>query len=259
MVAGQALLIVAAIPKIAVVSTRKIIEQSATRGTLLGSQIDPDALGSRVARVPWLNVHPSHVASITQGNSSLTAAEIRSMYDTVMVEVATLSNTNPAMQFAVEHIARKLHSSLKESIESTGASSLFVKCSAIETSQKSGVKTVSASARARGWDFRQKNDEAGVLALAIVCNISSDTGTGKVIREELSKSLQIGLLRDISGNNATLLGKPVLTRAQNASEPNGFSTWKLVTIAICGSGLVVAGALALVFSLWRGGQYPSGV
>lgn len=251
LIAGQALLIVAAIPKISVDSTRKIIEQSATRGTLLGSQIDPDAPGSRVAMVPWLNVHPSRVASISQGNASLTPAEIRSMYDTVMVHVGTLSSTNPAMQFAVEQIATKLHSSLKESMESTGASSIFVKCSGIETSQHSESRKGSASVRARGWDFRQKNDEAGVHALTIVCNISSDAGTGKVVKEELSNSLQTGALRDFSGNNATLLGKPVLTRAQSATESKGLSVWKLATIAISGSGLVVVGTLVVVFSLRR--------
>lgn len=242
LVAGQALLIVAAVPEATVAVTRKIIEASASRGTLFGNQVNPTARGSRVARVPWLNVdHRNSISFSTDGGYS---SESLFALDNIILWLRASSSTAPAMQYAVEHIAYSIFECAKENPSFGKQSELHVSCS---SGEKDGIASMGKyeTTRRRGWDVRQKSVDAGVIPMCIFCNISVSAGLGRDIRASIVQLCTVGGLKDMFGRNITLLLDPLLTTARQDSAGN--TSLQVVAITVPTVAVFVALGVLLLW------------
>lgn len=256
LVAGQALLIVAAVPEISIASLREVIQESASRGTILGGQIDPNAEGSRVARVPWLGLQSGHDVSFSYGSvSELTHFS----FDNLTIGIETSSRTEPVMQYAVDHITRKIFEAVKDEIATSAGSRLHVVCNNVEppaTSQYSALqKAIASSDRTRGWDARQENADAGVFSVHVICNITVETGTGKRVKTMFQKLVSDAKLQDLFGQNVKLLSEPILISNRELAPPGKTPSWKILIISICsclGVGLVLGMAATWIRKQHKG-------
>lgn len=248
LVAGQALLIVAAVPDISVENTRDIIQESASRGTMSGSHIDPRARGSRVARVPWLSSRADYNVSFSHVNTSEFE---RSRHDNIVVAVETTSQTKPVMQYATDYITRKMFESIKNGLVSKTAFDLQVACNNNEPSSSRRFsklrKAISFTERTRGFDARQASSESGVVNVHIICNITLEFGLGKRAKALLPKLIADEKLQDLFGRNVKLLSEPILISTREASSEKKFPLWKMVVVSIACVGI---GLLVGLVAIW---------
>lgn len=175
LVAGQALLIIATVPSATPAQIRAVILHAATRDSLTGTHIDPDAPGSRVAHVPWLTTSTpaSHFGTHTK-----TGAVIN-LFLSVPV-------SRPPMRLALDSVASSLHVALSRLSDA-----------------RPGVRCDVAHAKA--------SDGSGDVNL--VCNVTSRRAYVKEVNEVVVEAFRRGAVRDVFERNVVLVLPPVvLTR-----------------------------------------------
>lgn len=218
LIAGQALLIVAAIPNISTASTREIIEQSASRGTILGSHIDPDAKGSRVPRIPWLEASSDLTYKIVHGHSPNISGWKLLNNNTIVTVLQTIPSTAPAMQYEVNFVANGVYNALKDRLEQLGMSDLHIECRANSTAQEGAFSVIyqgqneKMQATASNSGLTREEDALG-LRMNIICRMTCNAGKGSALKQAILDSVANGRVRSVFGDAVEARSDPILTNA----------------------------------------------
>lgn len=216
LIAGQALLIIAAIPGITAHQVREIIEESGVRGTLLGSHVDPKAAGTRVAHVPWLNADAREIIRIHRESRPSQETSTRERRDVVMVNLKSYSATENVMKYFISLVARNVYSQLTNSTPAIESNKLVheIECDNLHfpasTEYFVGGHGQHERSVKRGWDFRQRTTGNGLHTLILRCNFTCVEGKGKHVKDGLMHIFGNNHLPMALGKEISLLGTPVL-------------------------------------------------
>lgn len=250
LIAGQALLVVAAIPGVGAARTREIIEQSASRGTILGSHIDPDAEGSRVPRIPWLVASSERISKIVH-NHSLIASDIKfPNNDTIITTLETESRSDPAMQFMVNFVANEVYSSLADRLDKLGISDFQIECRNVSPRlirRLSGARqNQSGNWPTRGEDSQRKAAFEGQTAtMTIVCNLTCNAGKGNALKREFLACMAAERVKNAFGDKVGTRSDPILVSASPRLTSASFSRKWPVIAFLCASIAIMLTSLII--------------
>lgn len=238
LIAGQALLVVAAVPGITAGRTREVIEQSASRGTILGSHIDPDAEGSRVPRVPWLEASSELIYKVGHGHPPIRSNGKFSNNDTVLTTLETKSRTNPAMQYMVNFVANDLYGSLADRLDQLEISDFQIECRDVSSRLPGRLfgyrQRRSGNRSTRGWDLQPKAAiETQTAKMTIACNMTCSAGKGNALKREFLASMAAEMVKGAFGDKVETRSDPVLMSAIPLSARASSSRKWLIVACLC--------------------------
>lgn len=250
MIAGQALLIMAAAPELPISAVRDIIVSSGARGTL-DSDVHLPASSIQIARVPWRKLDFRHSESVFVLSESEGAekrpVDIHFGGDIVEIDLETTSITKPPMQFIGMGVARNITQKIQFALAGTeiDTDSISTECYRSPADASTSAATTSATSR---------------IPVKMRCLIWSQAGAANTVAVQLAmlstdsavplRTADDGIIKfapqaRVAQSSVKAADSPSEGTLSNTLGDNGI-VWLIATSVVAGVALVVVVSVLIV-------------